>query len=113
MSALGDIALEGREVGDPLLGRINNVSIPLLIVHAFDDPLITWQTVAANQGHMHPDTLTKTGSGNLFLLLTKRGGHVGWPLGNLPYIDSWRWMNDNAKCFAHAVQQARDNSLDP
>ena len=77
------------------------------MIHALDDPLITWQTVAANCGIMHPGNLTKLGSGNLFLLLSKRGGHVGWPLSTLPFIDNWEWMNDNAMYFVNAVRQAR------
>ena len=79
MSALGDIPPEEYH-SDRLddTRRIHNVSIPLCVVHAFDDPLVTWRTVAANRGWMHPVNLTRTGSGNLFLLLTKQGGHVGW-----------------------------------
>jgi predicted alpha/beta-fold hydrolase len=46
--------------------------------HSLDDPLITWRSVAANEGLLHPDNLTQRGSGNLLILLTKQGGHVGW-----------------------------------
>jgi predicted alpha/beta-fold hydrolase len=81
----------------------HNISIPLCVVHAFDDPLVTWRTVAANGGLMHPTNLTRTGSGNLFILLTKRGGHVGWPLGWVPFVSNWKWMNDAAMSFVEAV----------
>lgn len=80
-------------------------------MHALDDPLITWQTVAANSGVMHPIALTKRASGNLFLLLTKRGGHVGWPLSMLPWSENWKWMNDNAMHFVLAVDQAKKRKM--
>jgi len=87
MSALGDIPLAEHEHFDPApMGRkpyrINNLSIPYLVVHAFDDPLVTWRTVAANSGLLHPDNSTRyLGNGNLFLLLTKRGGYVASCMG--------------------------------
>jgi predicted alpha/beta-fold hydrolase len=64
--------------------------------------------VAAASGLMHPHNLT--GSGNLFLLLTKRGGHVGWPTGWLPQRDGWKWMSDISMSFVAAVAkiQAKD-----
>jgi len=81
MSALGDIPLEQHHHSNVTSGtvaptaRINGLSIPLCVVHALDDPLVTWRTVAANEGLLHPGTLSKAvGNGNLFLLLTKRGG---------------------------------------
>jgi predicted alpha/beta-fold hydrolase len=46
--------------------------------HSLDDPLITWRSVAANEGLLHPNNLTQRGSGNMLILLTKQGGHVGW-----------------------------------
>lgn len=82
MSALGDVPLEEHQKPVPVTTagseyRIQNISIPYCVVHALDDPLVTWRTVAANDGLMHPDNLTKfAGTGNLFLLLTKRGGYV-------------------------------------
>ena len=82
-----------------------NISIPLLVVHALDDPLITWRTVAANDGAMHPKNLTAGTS--LFLLLTKRGGHVGWPVGWLPTVERWRWMSDVSSNFVEAVARAK------
>lgn len=109
MSALGDIP-HTPEPEDLLTatatGKINTVSIPFAVVHALDDPLITWRTVANNEGPMHPNNLTRTGSGNLMILLTRSGGHVGWPLGSVPLLDKWRWMSDVAMSFAHAVDRA-------
>jgi predicted alpha/beta-fold hydrolase len=131
MSALGDTSVESHAEYDPSGGgssssssmdvaslthppnaplRLQTLSIPLLVVHALDDPLISWRTVAANNGLMHPDRLTQwVPDGNLFVLLTKRGGHVGWPLGVNPSQHKWRWMNDVVMSFVQAhVASNRD-----
>jgi len=79
MSARGDVSLDDSR--DETVSRIANTSIPFCVLHALDDPLITWKAVAVDEGPLYPPTLVKTGSGYLMLLLTKRGGHVGWPLG--------------------------------
>jgi predicted alpha/beta-fold hydrolase len=108
MSALGDIPhdSDGRI---PLEnnGKIHNVSIPMVVVHAFDDPLITARATVQNDGFMHPDNLVKSGNGNLLLLLTKAGGHVGWPLGLNPALQKWKWMSDVAMSFAVALSNSK------
>lgn len=53
-------------------GRIGNVSTPLAVLQALDDPLVGWRTV----GTANPQGLADSGSGNVMLLLTKAGGHV-------------------------------------
>jgi predicted alpha/beta-fold hydrolase len=106
MSARGDVSLHNDD-NDETLSRITNVNIPFCVLHALDDPLITWKTVASDEGAMHPSNLVKSGSGNLMLLLTKRGGHVGWPIGWLPMRYKWKWMNDAAKEFVEAVARAK------
>lgn len=105
MSARGDFPVDNKE--DETISRIANVSIPFCVLHALDDPLITWKTVASDEGPMHPTNLVKSGSGHLMLLLTKRGGHVGWPMGWLPMRYKWKWMNDAAKEFVEAVARAK------
>ena len=105
MSARGDVPSDGS--GDDTISRIANVSIPFCVLHALDDPLITWKSVAADKGPLFPPNLVKTGSGYLMLLLTKRGGHVGWPLGFKPWQNKWKWMNDAAKGFVDAVVSAK------
>ncbi|KAG7366440.1 alpha/beta fold family hydrolase [Nitzschia inconspicua] len=107
MSALGDIEHEGGLIPMENDGKIHNVSIPMLIVHAYDDPLITWRSTCQNEGFMHPENLANTGSGNLILLLTKGGGHVGWPLGWVPSSQKWRWMSDISMSFASALSEAK------
>ena len=110
MSALGDIPHDpetDKLVDDNRSGKIHDVSIPLLVVHAFDDPLITWRATIQNSGFMHPENLVKSGSGNLMLLLTKAGGHVGWALGLWPTTYKWKWMSDVVMSFALSVDEAK------
>jgi predicted alpha/beta-fold hydrolase len=113
MSALGDIPHDSAGV-IPIhnIGRIHNVSIPLVVVHAFDDPLITWRSTCQNTGFMHPANLAKTGNGNLMLLLTKAGGHVGWPTGFIPTVNKWKWMSDVAMSFAQSVSKVLKERVD-
>ena len=85
------------------IGRLSNIAIPLAVVHALDDPLITWRAVA----NVDPTRMVNSGDGNLILLLTKGGGHVGWPLGNNPASRGWEWMNNCARDFVNAVDGAR------
>ena len=58
---------------------------------------------------MYPPNLVKTGAGYLMILLTKRGGHVGWPLGLNARANKWQWMNDAAKHFVDAVVRAKES----
>lgn len=111
-SALGDLSLDELHHHAPPLSslahtKIANVSIPLCVLHAFDDPISTWRTIVANDGLMHPERLVQVGQGNLVLLLTATGGHVGWPLGWLPTRHNWKFMSDAAGSFVDAVAQAK------
>ncbi|KAK1746325.1 alpha/beta hydrolase family protein [Skeletonema marinoi] len=87
-------------------GRIANVSIPLLCVHSLDDPVGYWGV------YRDPESVVHLGKGNTVLLFTKRGGHVGWPLGINPSIEAWKWMSDIASSFAEAVDIARKEDSD-
>jgi predicted alpha/beta-fold hydrolase len=123
MSVLGDIPREEHEEDTfrtRRRGRVDNISIPLLMIHAMDDPLLIWRTVAAPTGLMHPTNLcraynetagTGTGSGKLLLLLTKRGGHVGWPLGWNPAQYEWQWMSNVPASFVWAYHESRRESV--
>ena len=111
MSAMGDRNPEFQLLGstnpDPSgdnCGRIANVSIPFAVLQALDDPLVGWRTVGTD----NPQGMVDSGTGNLMLVLTKAGGHVGWPLGNNPKKLAWKWMNDAAKDFFLAVDMATE-----
>jgi predicted alpha/beta-fold hydrolase len=109
MGALGDISVEDlrRSPAEVPNAKIHNVAIPLCVLHAYDDPISTWRTVAANDGFMRPDNLVESGTGNLLLLLTRTGGHVGWPLGWLSFRRNWEFMNEAAATFVEAVSRAK------
>jgi len=111
MSALGDIPHHTGSASTPSSNnyKFHNISIPLLVVHALDDPLLSWRATVQNDvdGFMHPTNLVQSGSGNVLLLLTKSGGHVGWPLGLLPWKEKWRWMSDLVMSFATSVDEVR------
>jgi hypothetical protein len=113
MSVLGDIAIDQLDrltPQDVSNKKIANISIPLLVLQALDDPVTTWRNVAANHGLMHPDNLVRTGQGNLVVLLTRKGGHVGWPLGWWPSKNKWKFMNDDvAAGFVNAVLETRQH----
>jgi predicted alpha/beta-fold hydrolase len=69
-------------------------AIPHLVLQSFDDPISTWRTDAANDP-MSPlfskIIAQEERSSNLVVLLTEKGGHVGWPVGSFPR--SWEYMN--------------------
>mmetsp|Transcript_2757 Transcript_2757/g.4233 ORF Transcript_2757/g.4233 Transcript_2757/m.4233 type:complete len:195 (-) Transcript_2757:214-798(-) len=81
--------------------RIANVSIPLCVLHALDDPIISWRSVVRKNNQ--PSDIVESGSGNVMLLLTKSGGHVGWPVGWK--ITGWSWMNNLLRDFTNAVDE--------
>eukprot|EP00984_Skeletonema_dohrnii_P019263 scaffold9179_cov124-Skeletonema_dohrnii-CCMP3373.AAC.1 len=83
-------------------GRIANTSIPFAVLQALDDPLVGWRTIGTDK----PQELVDSGNGNIMLLLTKAGGHVGWPLGLNPAANSWKWMSDSVRDFALAVDES-------
>ena len=114
MSAMGDREPEFNLLGPPPTtttvsrssnewGRIGNVSIPFVVLQALDDPIVGWRTV----GTSNPQNLVDSGFGNVMLLLTKAGGHVGWPIGLNPSESSWKWMNNAARDFVIATDIAR------
>lgn len=91
-------------MGEP--NRISQVSVPFLVIQALDDPLISWRTLG------DPKEVVNSGSGNIMMLLTKSGGHVGWPLGMNPKAHGWKWMNNCASDFVvslHHVKKQNSN----
>jgi len=82
------------------VGRIANVSIPLLVVNALDDP-IAYPKCLGND----PQRVSTSGSGFTLLLITEKGGHVGWPIGMNPATTGWIWMSTVASSFVDSVQR--------
>ena len=107
------------------VAKIQTIPVPLCVVHAMDDPIVSWKGTARNDGWMHPSNLvqnnntndadteptvmkTNIGSSYLMILLTKTGGHVGWPIGGFSFWKyKWKWMSDAIISFAHAIDQTK------
>jgi len=70
----------------------SHIAIPHLVLQAFDDPVSTWRSNAADDPKdlLYPTNFVQEQE-NVFILLTQRGGHVGWPIGWWP--TSWEYMN--------------------
>lgn len=113
--SLGDIPLEDMKLHprDFPSAKIHSLSIPLCVLHALDDPISIWRTNAANEGFMYPENLVQTGNGNLMLLFTKTGGHVGWPVGWLSWRYHWKFMSEAAASFFDAVDMAKKQLSQP
>lgn len=89
--------------------RDRHVAIPLLILYAMDDPLSSWQVNVANdpESPLYPSRLVRQEKmKNLVVLLTKKGGHVGWPTGWFPH--NWEFMNT---VVAQGFVSAFDSSI--
>lgn len=79
--------------------RIEKVSIPLCVIHALDDPLITWRSVGK------AESLIESGQGKVVMLITRSGGHVGWPISYTPASKGWVWMNEATSSFIRSVHK--------
>eukprot|EP00928_Gymnodinium_smaydae_P043370 TRINITY_DN29071_c0_g1_i1.p1 TRINITY_DN29071_c0_g1~~TRINITY_DN29071_c0_g1_i1.p1 ORF type:complete len:256 (+),score=36.05 TRINITY_DN29071_c0_g1_i1:681-1448(+) len=82
---------------DKGLARLAGTKVPLLAVHAIDDPIAVFEVTL-------PDKIAKTD--NVILLATKHGGHIGWPRGFFPSKERWSFMLDIAADFAAALEDA-------
>jgi len=76
------------------LRRLKGTKIPLLAVHAIDDPIGIYESALADEV---PET------DHVMLLATKHGGHIGWPTGMLPSKNRWNFMIEIALEFAAEV----------
>ncbi|CAM9385673.1 unnamed protein product [Pylaiella littoralis] len=74
--------------------KIAGLRIPMLAVSSFDDPIMT------SDGS--PEAAL-TNVEDLFILVTRKGGHVGWPTGWLPHRNKWSWMSNTSLDFCEAV----------
>ncbi|CAM9414319.1 unnamed protein product [Choristocarpus tenellus] len=75
-------------------GKILGLRTPLLAIHALDDPIMT-------PGGTPVDAVDSVE--DLFILLTRQGGHVGWPLGWFPTQQKWAWMTSSSLDFSEGV----------
>ena len=71
-----------------------NVSVPLLLVHACDDPIIDSRSYAS---------IIQSPNPNIWTRMTRQGGHVGWCEGWWPKPNRWSFMCRQVEEFADAV----------
>mmetsp|Transcript_44160 Transcript_44160/g.86638 ORF Transcript_44160/g.86638 Transcript_44160/m.86638 type:complete len:519 (-) Transcript_44160:235-1791(-) len=91
LSAAGRGDAAGRE-------KLNGAAVPLLEVHAVDDPIAPYESCFAS---------AVGDTENVALLATQHGGHIGWPQGMAPAGKRWSFMIDLAMEFAAAVSDIR------
>jgi predicted alpha/beta-fold hydrolase len=91
--------------------KLRHVSVPLIALHATDDPIIECGTFA--------DALRRTTTAggaeynpNLWFRITRRGGHVGWNLGLVPQRKRWLFMHQAVVDFAAAVLLVAEGDSD-
>ena len=76
------------------MNRLMGTKVPLLAVHAIDDPISLYEVTLHNE-------ISKTD--NVMLLSTKHGGHIGWPTGWFPSKNRWNFMIDIAMDYASEI----------
>ena len=74
--------------------RLKGTQVPLLTVHAIDDPIAAYEVTLQNE-------IEKTD--NVMLLATKHGGHIGWPTGWFPSKHRWKFMIDITLEYAFEI----------
>jgi len=87
----GDMSLATGE-------KWQQVKIPLLAVHARDDPIIHCDALRAEE--------FAAGNSNLLFLITDRGGHCGWPWGWRFPMRRWQFMSGAITVFIEALLSA-------
>ena len=68
-----------------------DISVPCLVVNAIDDPVL----------HVQDAVIPEMASlnSNICFLVTKKGGHIGWPTGLSMREHGYRWISDVAYAF--------------
>ena len=79
---------------DPV--AVCGLPIPLLAINAADDPIIHVDTAPCRSG-------AAAAVENLICLVTRTGGHVGWPLGLAPWRHLFKFQNSLIFEFCEAV----------
>mmetsp|Transcript_48907 Transcript_48907/g.55397 ORF Transcript_48907/g.55397 Transcript_48907/m.55397 type:complete len:172 (-) Transcript_48907:40-555(-) len=78
------------------INRLKGTKVPLLAVHAIDDPIAIYEVTLQNEIE---------NTDNVMLLATKHGGHIGWPTGWFPSKNRWNFMIDIAMDYASEIIQ--------
>ncbi|CAJ1362290.1 unnamed protein product [Effrenium voratum] len=70
---------------------VHQISVPTLVVHAEDDPVISLSTIPLEDLKRNP---------RIYVAITKRGGHIGWGSGGL---GAGAWTDAMAAHFLEAT----------
>lgn len=88
--------------------------VPLLVIHALDDPIIHVNTIPAD-----PHSVSSVFQSpqpwlweNSIVLLTAMGGHMGWPLGWLPWRHGFRFTNTIIVDFLEGIHTCKQSPID-
>lgn len=91
-------------MGLAYMGRLKAVRVPLLAVHACDDPLVDADTfLPVMKKTLHAEE----GNPNCWYRFTRTGGHVGFCRGADPRLRRHEFMSASALDFAEAVLGAK------
>ena len=77
---------------------------PLLMLHALDDPILHPDTIPCHTHNCIPNKID-----NFVCMLTETGGHVGWPVGLLPWQYRWLFMNSIITEFCDGITKSFEN----
>lgn len=91
MAGYPDVEAYYRDMGVAYEEKWRNVTLPLLAVNAADDPIMHCDCLRAEE--------FSKGNENLLFLITKKGGHVGWPWGWRPWRRGWDFMSHVSEAF--------------
>ena len=76
------------------LAGLDRTRVPLLAVHALDDPIAIYEVALADE---------VAATEHVMLLATTHGGHIGWPTGWRPAEHRWNFMVDIAMEHADEI----------
>jgi len=80
--------------------HLSKIAIPTLLVHAEDDPVISYSTMPFQDLRRNP---------KLYVAVTKRGGHIGWGSGGL---GAGAWTDSMAAHFMQATSRTRSRDIE-
>ena len=86
--------------------KLPNLRIPMLALHAIDDPILHVNTIPT---HNASDGML---TDKLVCLLTKSGGHVGWLVGLFPWVNRWLFQNTIIFEFFEAICSVSDDMIE-
>lgn len=84
--------------GPKAYDNVHNIKRKMLHIHADNDPIVS---IDYFREHINIE------AENTWYLVTKSGGHVGFPTGTLPWRHGWEFMSNCALSFIYACDAAK------